>query len=203
MRKSRDAKAETRKQIVTHAARLFREKGIEQTSVSDVMQSADLTHGGFYRHFQSKEELVSAAVKDAVDGVVQQFQEATKTASSTEVLNDYIETYLSEDHVTNPGLGCPVAGLGVDIGRIGGQASAVTADGIAEIIHTIGQLYPNDPEAGRTRAAELLARLVGAVVIARATNGAPIGTFVLDACLRSISAAANDLHNLPDPIRDR
>ena len=192
MRKSRDAKAETRKQIITHAAQLFRERGIEQTSVSDVMQSADLTHGGFYRHFQSKEDLVSAAVQEAVHGVVQRFEYARKSASSSEVLTDYINTYLGEHHVKNPGFGCPVAGMGVDLGRMGGQASAAIADGIAEIIEMIGQLYPTDLETGRAKAADLLAQLVGAVIIARATNGAPIGTFVLDSCLRAITAAIND-----------
>ena len=189
MRKSREAKVATRNQIMIHAAQLFREKGVEQTSVSDVMQSTKLTHGGFYRHFQSKDELVSAAFKSAVDDVMEGFQTDLAQSPRDEVLRAYIESYLSDGHVKHPGIGCPVAALAVDIGRIGAKVSGCAADSIADLIEVIGGLFPVAPEYGQRNASVLLATLVGAVVIARATGGAKIGTSILEACLQTYSEA--------------
>ena len=63
MRRTKEEAAETKAQIIACAAKLFRENGIARTSVADVMQAAGLTHGGFYRHFGSKDELLLAAMR--------------------------------------------------------------------------------------------------------------------------------------------
>jgi AcrR family transcriptional regulator len=75
-RVSNEEKQRNHNKIVDAAARLFRENGIEMTSVADVMKAAGLTHGGFYRHFGSKEDLISAALDRAVDDVLKEGEEA-------------------------------------------------------------------------------------------------------------------------------
>src|SRR5215469_3225005 len=95
-------KQETRERIVDAAATALRARGIDGVSVADIMADAGLTHGGFYAHFRSKEELVGAALKRA----------ATQTIgilSQEPQIDAVIDTYLSAGHAAHPELGCPLA----------------------------------------------------------------------------------------------
>ncbi len=84
MRKSREAAAETRKRIVRAAAREFREQGIVATGLADLMKAAGLTHGGFYKHFASKDQLVAAAT---MIGAVTMSRVVTDPGLSAEILS--------------------------------------------------------------------------------------------------------------------
>lgn len=182
MRRSKEDKAETHRVIVEQAARLFRERGIEQTSVADVMQAAKLTHGGFYRHFQSKDDLVAAAIETAVAEVLDELERAPPKDAPRAVLNRYTSMYLSEGHVNNPEFGCPIAALAAEAGRIGGRVAVVTAESIKCVIGSIAAHLPGAKQAARERSAVMFATLVGAVVIARAAENSEIGKEVLSAC---------------------
>ena len=186
MRRSRDAKAETHQQILTHAARLFRERGIEQTSVADVMQAAKLTHGGFYRHFQSKDDLVAAAMEKATGEIIAKLESPSASREAAELVDEYVRLYLSNDHVRNPGLGCPVAALGVEVGRIGGSVRSVIAGALSRLIGVIAGRLPGPKQTSRERALHTFATLVGAVVVARAAGDDPIGAEVLAACRKRL-----------------
>ena len=111
----RMSEAEKRKshdRILDAASRLFRERGIEATSVSDVMKAAGLTHGGFYRHFGSKEELVGAAFRAAVEEVQSELRAARQR---------YLALYLSTEHLCDRAHGCPLAALGAEVARLDGD----------------------------------------------------------------------------------
>ena len=92
----------------------MRERGIEATSVSDVMADAGMTNGGFYKHFDSKDALVTAALRAAFDDMIA-IMDARLDAP--DVLPAYQDFYLSKGHVAAPGAGCPVAALSGDVAR--------------------------------------------------------------------------------------
>ena len=102
MRKSREEAAQTRKRIVTVAAGEFRKNGIVATGLNDLMKAAGLTHGGFYKHFESKDQLVTEACAEAVDTIVEFVTDAA--AGGTHVA----KTYLSTEPARQSGRGMPV-----------------------------------------------------------------------------------------------
>src|SRR5258707_7012045 len=89
MRKSREEAAQTRRRIVTAAAAEFRKNGIVATGLNDLMKAAGLTHGGFYKHFESKDQLVAEASAEAVEAMIEYVLKATAGGASV------AETYLS------------------------------------------------------------------------------------------------------------
>ncbi|MEJ0098202.1 MAG: TetR family transcriptional regulator [Bauldia sp.] len=108
-RASREQAAEHHGEIVTAASRLFRERGIKATSVPDIMGAAGLTHGGFYKHFPSKEALAAAACADGfawLKGLLETI-EARHPKSPPAARADLIAGYLAPAHRDDPGDGCP------------------------------------------------------------------------------------------------
>src|SRR5258707_3203845 len=103
MRKSREEAAQTRKRIVTAASEEFRKNGIVATGLNDLMKAADLTHGGFYKHFESKDQLVAEACAEAVEAMIERLTAAGSSA---------VAMYLSTRHRDDPAVGCPLAAIG-------------------------------------------------------------------------------------------
>src|SRR6266850_4308864 len=112
MRVTREKAAETRARIVETASRLFREKGFDGVGLDAIMKEADLTHGGFYGHFTSKEDLATEAVARALE------QGAELQSRYTNVA-DFVSYYLSESHFADRANGCVLAALGGDMARQG------------------------------------------------------------------------------------
>src|ERR1700731_4181175 len=98
MRKSKDETAATRVRIVETAAREFRRNGIHATGLADVMAAAGLTHGGFYRHFQSKDQLVAEACGAGMNSIVARAEAAACQSDSNGGLEAIIESYLAVNH---------------------------------------------------------------------------------------------------------
>ena len=117
MRKSRQEAAETRKRIVRAAAREFRERGIVATGLADLMKAAGLTHGGFYKHFASKDQLVAEATVVAMDSVLEKL-------AAQPTVNSAVAGYLSTRHRDKPASGCPLAALGGELARSDMKARA-------------------------------------------------------------------------------
>ncbi|WP_269585787.1 TetR/AcrR family transcriptional regulator [Roseibium sp. Sym1] len=160
-RMSEAEKRKSHNKILGAASRLLRANGTEATSVSDVMQAAGLTHGGFYRHFKSKDELVAAAFRTAVDEVLNDMEEASDDAARKKARRDYVDTYLSQGHVDNRAEGCPLAALANDLGRgeeDGRREGLAAVDRVSELLATRG---------GRAEGTALLALMVGTVTLAR------------------------------------
>lgn len=160
-RMSEAEKQRSHKKILDAASRMLRAGGTEATSVSDVMQAAGLTHGGFYRHFKSKDELVAAAFRTAVDDVLGDMEKASSDAEQASARRDYVETYLSKAHVDNRAQGCPLAALANDIGRGDEEARR---EGLSAVERVSGLLNVAGDDAGGTA---LLALMVGTVTLAR------------------------------------
>ena len=177
MRMSKDEKERSHQRIVASAARLFRERGLEGASVGDVMAAAGMTHGGFYKHFDSKDALAGSALALA-------FAEFTQPLEGNDDRDGYAlyrARYLTPEHVTHPGLGCPVAALGQDIGRAAAGLKAEFGAGVRRIVAAIAERLKGSERARRRAAIRDFSMLVGAVVIARACDEAT-AVEVLEAC---------------------
>src|SRR6201987_5268492 len=122
MRKAREEGAETRKRIVRAAARKFREQGIVATGLADLMKAAGLTHGGFYKHFASKDQLVAEATTAALDTVLEEGAGHPGTGAA-------VSAYPSARHRDNPASGCPLAALGGELARCDKEARAAATAG--------------------------------------------------------------------------
>jgi TetR/AcrR family transcriptional regulator, transcriptional repressor for nem operon len=117
MRYTREHKARNHENILSVAARSFRERGGDSNGIGTVMKKAGLTKGGFYRHFRSKDDLLVEAVERAFDQMGRGMLEIAKSAPEGEALRAMIEFYLSTGHVNSPGTGCVFAALAPEFAR--------------------------------------------------------------------------------------
>src|SRR5688572_20090712 len=181
MKVSREQAAENRERIVQVAAKLFRERGFDGIGVADLMKAAGLTHGGFYGHFASKEDLAAEASGRALEETLQYWSTAIEKAPDEAFLR-IVNRYVSEGHRDAPGKGCLVAALGSDVGRQARPVRRVVTDGINAFIGQLMQLVPGKSKPARRRQALTdFAAMVGAVTIARAVDDPALSKDVLDA----------------------
>lgn len=179
MRVSREQAAENHERIVETASRLFREQGFDGVSVDAIMQKAGLTHGGFYGHFKSKQDLAAQAVTRALDRGVERQSKHTDIAG-------LVSSYLSPRHCADLGNGCAIAALGADIAREGNAVRRNLTMHIRAQFEYIGHLLKAGTVAKRRkRAIATLAGMVGALTLARAVDDAALS--------REILAAARDV----------
>lgn len=171
MKVSREQMAENRRRILDAASRLFRERGFDAVSVAEVMKAAGLTHGGFYGHFASKDDLVTQTLAHvlAVD------------AGGGGDLGAYLDDYLSPRHRDNAAGGCPTAGLAADIRHQTPAARAAMTAGLRSQIDRVSKALPQLDAADRRRAAiGSWAAMVGAVILARAIDDPALSDEVLE-----------------------
>ena len=117
VRYSTEHKAQSHENILSVAARSFREHGGDNSGIGTLMKKVGLTKGGFYRHFQSKDDLFVQAVARAFDEMGKGMLEVAKAAPEGHALRAIIEHYLSPRHASSPGMGCVLAALGPELAR--------------------------------------------------------------------------------------
>ena len=169
------------RRIVEGASRLLRERGVRDTSVADAMNEAGMTHGGFYRHFQTKDDLVIEALRQAFDEFVQPLEQRQQIEAPHAVAAEYRSLYLSEQHLLNPGQGCPMPALGSDIARAKDEIKSEFAAGVQRLIAAMALTKDGTADERAAAATREIAMLAGAVLIARACDG-EFARAVLDAC---------------------
>jgi TetR/AcrR family transcriptional repressor of nem operon len=169
MRYGAEHKQQTRERVLAQAAKAIREDGPHQLGVADVMAKAGLTHGGFYAHFKSKDELVAATIDQMFIQGREQLSLETGDQTPAEALRNYLNFYLSRSHRDNRDSGCPLPYLAADAPRLSEAARERFAAGfrgmrakIAAKLALIGVDAPADA------AASMLAEMVGALSLARA-----------------------------------
>lgn len=166
MRVSKQTKERRHQDIVYNAARLVRENGVEQTSVAAVMQASQLTHGGFYRHFTSKEALVDSALTRAFDQLIQPYIEDDEGQPQIDA-ERFVHDYLSSLHIQTPAEGCPVATLGAEMARSAQGGESAMAKGVARLVDALSAgLAPGSPDPYGD-ALGVFSTLIGAVILAR------------------------------------
>jgi TetR/AcrR family transcriptional repressor of nem operon len=173
MRVTREKAAENRGKIVAAASRLFRERGLDGVGLDAIMEAAGLTHGGFYRHFASKDDLAAEAVAQGLAATA----ERTAPVGS---LADYADSYLSPDHRDSPGTGCVLAALGSDIARHGPGARRALTESVRRRI-ALFTVWLGGKAPDRQQAVATLAGMVGALVLARAVDDPNLSAEILAA----------------------
>ncbi|MTJ80273.1 MAG: TetR/AcrR family transcriptional regulator [Telmatospirillum sp.] len=179
MRYEKGHKDATRRHIVAVAGQRFREDGVGAVGVAAVMADAGLTHGGFYAHFRSKDDLVREALGEALAGTLTRLEDAAAGGGGVDGI---IDAYLAPGHRDDPGHGCAVACLTSDIARHAGPTREAAADYTRRVTDLIATHLPapgggrdgdGDGYAGRETAEALFALMVGTLQLARMVPDSP------------------------------
>lgn len=180
MRYSTEHKQLTRSRVLKEAASVIRAKGPNGVAVADIMARAGLTHGGFYAHFESKNELVREAIATMFGDVSETMANSGRTDDAVTTLRDFLVYYLSAEHRDNAASGCPMPALSADLARAEGPARTCFTQGVenfgarlADALKAIGIADADD------EALALQAQLVGAVALARAVDSPVLSDKIL------------------------
>jgi TetR/AcrR family transcriptional regulator, transcriptional repressor for nem operon len=161
MRKSRQEAAQTRERIVSVAAQEFNKSGVQSTGLAAIMEAAGLTHGGFYKHFSSKDQLVAEALEKALEHINSSMMEDRS-------LKETVGEYLSTRHRDSTEGACPLAALGSELRHVDGETREVASSGLEQIVTTIAShLRTLPPREAKARAQAILAAMVGGMVLSR------------------------------------
>jgi TetR/AcrR family transcriptional repressor of nem operon len=164
---SKVEKAKTHRRIVKIASKRFREKGVAGVGIAELMKEAGLTVGGFYKHFDSRDDLVAEAVGSAF-GTWKRQVDAAASGGAPFTYAKLIDDYLNEAHRDDPGTGCAYSALAAEISRSDKKTRALASEQIRNDIQLIASLLPGkDRRAARSRAILTFSALVGAMTLAR------------------------------------
>jgi TetR/AcrR family transcriptional regulator, transcriptional repressor for nem operon len=177
---SKAQKARTHKRIVAIAAKRFREKGLAGFGIAELMKEAGLTVGGFYKHFDSRDDLVAEAVNSAFGGWNRRV-EAAKSSGLPVSYAKLIDEYLNKAHRDNPGTGCAFSALAPEIARSDKRTRAITSEQVRNDIQLIAALRPSrDKHTARSKAILTFSALVGAMSLARAVSDEALSREILN-----------------------
>jgi TetR/AcrR family transcriptional repressor of nem operon len=180
MRRSREEKAETRAKIITTAARAFRRDGIAETSLAKFMPEAGLTHGGFYRHFDSKDQLVAEACEAALDQMISAMEAQASNKEPLEAKEAIVSKYLSPKHRDQPEIGCPLSAIGSELRRCDQATRQIASNGIKRIVSLLAdQMKDLSPQAARAQATSTLATMVGGLILSRILDDQKVSSRML------------------------
>lgn len=179
--------------ILQSAARFLRTKGLQGASVAKIMGSAGFTVGGFYAHFQSKEDLIKKTFR-LMALEAQEFIAKLPGPKGSDRARAFFETFLSRESRDHPERGCPVAALAGDMSRESAALRRVFAQELEVLVdQRIRQFSDREPgPESRARAYELTCTYVGALILSRATKGEPISDEILDAARARLVAGTSE-----------
>jgi TetR/AcrR family transcriptional repressor of nem operon len=190
-----------RSRILAAAGRVFRERGVAETGVDDVMRAAGLTHGGFYSYFEDKAQLVAEASAAAFSAAVPNLDRIAAAPTAAARARLMIDSYLSPRHRDNRGSGCFVVAVGADMARVAGTLRSRYAREFAGHLDRLAAALRlrSDPRENRERVSLLLSSLVGALLLARAIEDRAESDALLVAMRRKLRAEFADV---PIPVRE-
>jgi TetR/AcrR family transcriptional repressor of nem operon len=162
----------TRRRILEAAGQAFREHGVAETGVDEVMRRAGLTHGGFYAHFRDKSELIAEACTAAFEAAVPNLDRIAALPTRSARARLLIDSYLAPRHRDNRGSGCVIVAVGADAARLRGPVRAGYSRAFAQHLDRLCEALrlSRDPEKNRDRVTHLMSSLVGALLFARAID---------------------------------
>lgn len=181
MRVSRAQAEANHEAIIDTASRLFREHGFDGISLKDLMSGAGLTQGGFYKRFESKEDLMTRSSARAMDSATQRWSDAAD-AHPDQALDAVLDFYLSPGHSAERAQGCPMVALGSDAARQGPEVKAVFEDGLKTHLDILADLLPSGGDAeNAAKPKAIMALMIGAVMLSRTVNDTDLGNDILAA----------------------
>jgi TetR/AcrR family transcriptional repressor of nem operon len=192
MRVSRVQAEENRQTVINVASRLFRERGFDGIGLKDLMESAGLTQGAFYKQFASKDDLAAQASKRALESASRRWA-AAAAANPTDPLGAVIAFYLSTGHREEKMDGCPIVALGSDAARQGADVKASFEAGIKAHLEILGRLIADNDggEPDRRAAMAILSTMVGALTLSRVVNDLGLAQAFLDTAVEQVRKAAD------------
>ncbi|UCJ18847.1 TetR/AcrR family transcriptional regulator [Pseudomonas sp. MM211] len=168
--------------IVETASALFRERGYDGVGVADLMAAAGFTHGGFYKHFGSKADLMA---ESAACGISKTLERSSGVDAAA-----FFNFYVSRQHRDERGSGCTMAALGGDATRQPDEIKAIFAQGIEGMLATLDHEGDTQGQDARAQMIGLFAQAVGAIVLSRACpDDSPLADEIIDLCRSQILAA--------------
>ncbi|MBC7481615.1 MAG: TetR/AcrR family transcriptional regulator [Rhizobacter sp.] len=182
-------KQATHDRIVNAASSIIRRSGYGGTGVADIMKEAGLTHGGFYAHFDSRDQLLAEAVDRAGADTLERMRKVIGRAAPQDAMNVLVDAYLSDGHAASPEAGCALATLGSETPRQAPEVRQVCARRLKEMVDLVERQLPGWGEPGQhEKALGVLSCLVGAMVLARAADDAHLSSAVREAAKAFIDA---------------
>ena len=185
MRVSRVQAAENRNAVINVASRLFRKRGFDGIGLKDLMKGAGLTQGAFYKQFASKDDLAAQASMRTFESAKDQWS-AAAAADPDDPFAAVVAMYLSTEHCAAQMDGCPIAALGPDAVRQGGEVKAAFEAGIKAHLETVSRLTCESAGKPGSRGVAILSTLVGAVILARIVDDARLSKRILQAAADSV-----------------
>jgi len=186
MRYEKGHKEATRQRIVETAAAEFRRNGIEGIGVADIMARTGLTHGGFYSHFKSKEDLIQAALEEA-----SRKSRMRKIADEGGSLEDLIRWYMRPEHRDVPERGCAIAALVTEIGRHPLATRKHFTASVERLLTLMEERLPAGKRNRRKTAMGIFATLLGALQLARTVSDKELSDHLIEAGIASALNLAN------------
>lgn len=193
MRFEKGHKEQTRQRIIETASRKFRKEGVAATGIAGLMAEAGLTHGGFYAHFASKEDLVRAALASTLDQAKARRQQVLDSAKpGPGGLEALIQFYLRPAHRDTPERGCAAAALISEIARHEPETRAAFTTRLLGMLAQIASALPPEmDEAARERLAiGLFGTLLGCLQMARAVDDPALSDKILESGAQAALALA-------------
>jgi len=179
--------------IEAAASRLFRERGVDAVTVAEVMAEAGLTHGGFYTHFPSKDDLAASACEAAFAFAAEKWRRRIDAAATPAAARDAIaQGYLKAANCDPAAASCPTATLAADVARAAADRpihDAYRAGVRAQVAMLAALVDSGDPKRDRAEACVQLATMMGALLLARATHGDPIAEEITAAARAHLSSS--------------
>ena len=199
----RVTKAQTeanRAHVIETASRLFRERGFDGVGVADLMAAAGFTHGGFYKQFGSKADLMAEATARGI----------AQTGALAEGVDaaEFVRHYLSREHRDSRATGCTMAALSGDAARQPDSVRVAFEDGVEKLLALLGRqgspLDPADAAQARARILDVLSHAVGAIVMSRACpDDSPLADEILAVCRDAILGSQRPPGTEKAPTRKR
>ena len=181
MRYDNEHKQRTHQKLIEEASIAIREHGPDNISVAALMAKVGLTHGGFYAHFKSKDDLVAEAITFILEQRVEAFEKSLNGADLSAALENYIDSYLSPKHRDMRDKGCAIVALNGDVARMSNDTKARFELGIQRTVNILSdiliKLNKPDPEE---LAASVLTEMVGALAISRTMYNSELAVWLLN-----------------------
>ncbi|MDG6772859.1 TetR/AcrR family transcriptional regulator [Thiomicrorhabdus sp. ZW0627] len=174
-----EKRQETRQRILESAAQLFTRKGFDQVSIGDVMKNADLTHGGFYSHFDSKEALYAESLQTASRKSFS-YKLPESSDNDLDLMSQLLEAYLDMDHLKPEHPSCPLAFLATDVANKNEAVRDSYTKVYKRFVLYMDKLMANSSYSDKAFA--LSALMVGGVALARSFSDEKMAERLLEAC---------------------
>jgi AcrR family transcriptional regulator len=183
-----EAKEASHRRIVAVAARAIRRSGYGGTGVADIMKEAGLTHGAFYAHFASREEMLAEAAEKACAESAAAAVDAVASAPPGKALASMLQAYLSTAHLEHAEVGCPLVSLGSETPRQTSEVRRVTTRYTKEMIDLVARQSSDWGQAeAHDQALVTISTMVGALLLARAVDDVALSDRLRQAVLQRLT----------------